>query len=145
MRLANAVARIRAVCPDYGRRRLAFIDVRAAVDEAGLRLKESEFGPDGYIMYTARTITIRAGLGDPWRVFVGFHELGHWFAHRSGPPFHELERRRDWCTLDRLEREAVAWSARRTVSATWPYTRTTRRRGASVGVNGTLALSHSPW
>src|SRR5689334_305933 len=82
---------LRRAIPGFCERALTYDDFRAACKREGIVVEERAYLYDEYLSRRGRRprITINAGLAPLYRTFVGFHALGHWFAHPGDQEFRE--------------------------------------------------------
>jgi hypothetical protein len=88
--LAHSLALARERIPDLGRRRLTHQDLVQTCAREGVQLRLEPALLDERLTRRGGppTITINAALMPDYRVFLGFHALGHWLFHPGSKEYY---------------------------------------------------------
>lgn len=113
-----ALDKISRMIPDWNRRALTEKDFYDLCGHFGIKVDESPLRTDGFYFEACgrHVIAINSGLAHPRKLFVMFHELGHFLLHTprnvTAVSWHAVGRH------DKKEKEADAFA----LCAIWPKT-----------------------
>jgi hypothetical protein len=112
---------MRRVMPDFARRRMTWGDFLDVCQRERIRVEVRPYLFDELLSRHGRwpRIIINAGLQEAYRIFVGFHALGHWVAHPGPREFYLGSP--GWLDITELEASTIGYLALAPHPAGPPY------------------------